>query len=77
MSNLINTFQYFRGSSSHSTTDWAGAVFPMIRVFAQAIALDLVRVQPMDGVPSGMLFYMDYQYNKNLINRFKYFKGIL
>jgi hypothetical protein len=38
--------------------------FPIIRrVFPNLIANDIISVQPM-SLPSGLLFYMDYQYGK-------------
>jgi ATP phosphoribosyltransferase regulatory subunit HisZ len=54
-----------------------GSLLPMARrVAAQTMGMDLVSVQPM-GLPSGILFYMDYQYSKNIIDRFRYFRGII
>ena len=41
---------------------WAGVALPLVRrVFGEIVAKDLVSVQPMN-LPSGLLFYLDFQY---------------
>lgn len=51
-----------------SVADIAGfnkIAFPLVRrVFAQLIANEIVSVQPM-SLPSGLLFYLDFQYDRN------------
>jgi hypothetical protein len=42
---------------------WAGVALPLVRkVFGQIAAQDFVSVQPMN-LPSGLVFYLDFQYN--------------
>jgi len=44
---------------------WAGVALPLVRrVFGEIVAKDLVSVQPMN-LPSGLLFYLDFQYGSN------------
>ena len=41
---------------------WAGVALPLVRrVFGEIVAKDLVSVQPMN-LPSGLIFYLDFQY---------------
>lgn len=48
----------------YKLSSFQNIAFPMVRqVFSQAIALDLVSVQPM-AAPTGQLFYLDYQYKE-------------
>ena len=47
---------------------WAGVALPLVRrVFGEIVAKDLVSVQPMN-LPSGLLFYLDFQYGTNTLN---------
>ena len=47
---------------------WAGVALPLVRrVFGEIVAKDLVSVQPMN-LPSGLLFYLDFQYGSNTLN---------
>jgi len=44
---------------------WAGVALPLVRrVFGEIVAKDLVSVQPMN-LPSGLIFYLDFQYGNN------------
>jgi len=44
---------------------WAGVALPLVRrVFGEIVAKDLVSVQPMN-LPSGLIFYLDFQYGSN------------
>lgn len=48
---------------------WAGVALPLVRrVFGEIVAKDLVSVQPMN-LPSGLLFYLDFQYGSNTLNK--------
>ena len=48
---------------------WAGVALPLVRrVFGEIVAKDLVSVQPMN-LPSGLLFYLDFQYGTNTLNK--------
>ena len=41
---------------------WAGVALPLVRkVFGQIAAKEFVSVQPMN-LPSGLVFYLDFQY---------------
>ena len=55
-------------NESSSVSDIAGfnkIAFPLVRrVFAQLIANEIVSVQPM-SLPSGLLFYLDFQFDRN------------
>ena len=45
--------------------NWAGIALPLVRrVFAEIVAKDFVSVQPM-SMPSGLVFYLDFQYGNN------------
>lgn len=45
--------------------NWAGIALPLVRrVFAEIVAKDFVSVQPM-SMPSGLVFYLDFQYGDN------------
>ena len=51
-----------------SVEGFAAVAFPIVRrVFAGLIANDLVSVQPM-SMPSGLIFFMDFQYGTDLNN---------
>jgi hypothetical protein len=44
---------------------WAGVALPLVRrVFGEIVAKDLVSVQPMN-LPSGLIFYLDFQYGSS------------
>jgi len=44
---------------------WAGVALPLVRkVFGQIAAKEFVSVQPMN-LPSGLVFYLDFQYGNN------------
>ena len=44
---------------------WAGVALPLVRkVFGQIAAKEFVSVQPMN-LPSGLVFYLDFQYGTN------------
>jgi hypothetical protein len=44
---------------------WAGVALPLVRkVFGQIAAQEFVSVQPMN-LPSGLVFYLDFQYGSN------------
>ena len=44
---------------------WAGVALPLVRkVFGQIAAKEFVSVQPMN-LPSGLVFYLDFQYGSN------------
>jgi len=48
---------------------WAGVALPLVRrVFGEIVAKDLVSVQPMN-LPSGLLFYLDFQYGTSTLNK--------
>ena len=45
--------------------NWAGVALPLVRkVFGQIAAKEFVSVQPMN-LPSGLVFYLDFQYGNN------------
>jgi hypothetical protein len=59
--------------------NWAGIALPLVRrVFAEIVAKDFVSVQPM-AMPSGLVFYLDFQYgnNKNPFQKNKSLYGSL
>ena len=44
---------------------WAGVALPLVRkVFGQIAAKEFVSVQPMN-LPSGLVFFLDFQYGNN------------
>ena len=46
---------------------WAGVALPLVRkVFGQIAAQEFVSVQPMN-LPSGLVFYLDFQYGNNKV----------
>jgi hypothetical protein len=52
-------------SSGASGENWAGIALPMVRkVFGQIAAKEFVSVQPMN-LPSGLVFFLDFQYGNN------------
>ena len=49
---------------------WAGVALPLVRkVFGQIAAKEFVSVQPMN-LPSGLVFFLDFQYGQQKSNRF-------
>ena len=56
-----------------SAEEWSGVALPLVRrIFAEIAAKDFVSVQPMN-LPSGLVFYLDFQYGrirKNFTIRF-------
>jgi hypothetical protein len=49
-------------TSVNTGEQWAGVALPLVRkVFGQIAAKEFVSVQPMN-LPSGLVFYLDYQY---------------
>lgn len=53
-------------TSSGKITGFTNVAFPIVRrVFAGLIANEVVSVQPM-SLPSGLLFYLDYNYGSNV-----------
>jgi hypothetical protein len=53
-------------TSSGKVTGFTNVAFPIVRrVFAGLIANEVVSVQPM-SLPSGLLFYLDYNYGSNV-----------
>jgi len=49
---------------------WAGVALPLVRkVFGQIAAKEFVSVQPMN-LPSGLVFFLDFQYGQEKANRF-------
>ena len=49
---------------------WAGVALPLVRkVFGQIAAKEFVSVQPMN-LPSGLVFFLDFQYGQEKSNRF-------
>ena len=51
---------------------WAGVALPLVRkVFGQLAAKEFVSVQPMN-LPSGLVFYLDFQYLHYLIGKLHY-----
>ena len=58
------TFQVGQGAQ------WAGVALPLVRkVFGQIAAKEFVSVQPMN-LPSGLVFFLDFQYGQEKSNRF-------
>jgi len=65
---VVESSQTGGGSSSTGTftagvgEQWAGVALPLVRkVFGQIAAQEFVSVQPMN-LPSGLVFYLDFQY---------------
>ena len=65
---VVETSQTGGGSASQGTftagvgEQWAGVALPLVRkVFGQIAAKEFVSVQPMN-LPSGLVFYLDFQY---------------
>lgn len=52
-----------------SAEQWSGVALPLVRkVFAEIAAKEFVSVQPMN-LPSGLIFYMDFQYGTGVVPR--------
>ncbi len=48
--------------------EWSGVALPLVRrIFGEIAAQDFVSVQPMN-LPSGLVFYLDFQYGKTTAN---------
>ena len=65
---VVETSQTGGGAASQGTftagvgEQWAGVALPLVRkVFGQIAAKEFVSVQPMN-LPSGLVFYLDFQY---------------
>ena len=65
---VVETSQTGGGAGSAGTFNagqgeqWAGIALPLVRkVFGQIAAKDFVSVQPM-SLPSGLVFFLDFQY---------------
>ena len=53
------------GGASTGDEEWSGVALPLVRrIFAEISAQEFVSVQPMN-LPSGLVFYLDFQYGKN------------
>ena len=67
---VVETSQTGAGASAGSFTvgqseNWAGIALPMVRkVFGSIAAKEFVSVQPMN-LPSGLVFFLDFQYGTN------------
>ena len=69
---LVNEGSTTGGGSGAGTftvgtgAQWAGVALPLVRkVFGQIAAKEFVSVQPMN-LPSGLVFYLDFQYGTNV-----------
>ena len=68
---VVETSQTGAGSSAGTFTvgqseNWAGIALPMVRkVFGSIAAKEFVSVQPMN-LPSGLVFFLDFQYGTNV-----------
>ena len=50
------------GSGFKGDEEWSGVALPLVRrIFGEIAAQDFVSVQPMN-LPSGLVFYLDFQY---------------
>ena len=64
---VVESSQTGGGAASQGFTagvgeQWAGVALPLVRkVFGQIAAQEFVSVQPMN-LPSGLVFYLDFQY---------------
>ena len=51
--------------TANNAEQWSGVALPLVRkVFGEISAKEFVSVQPMN-LPSGLVFYMDFQYGTN------------
>ena len=63
--NESNTTGVGTSISAGQSEAWAGVALPLVRrVFGEIVAKDLVSVQPMN-LPSGLIFYLDFQYGSS------------
>jgi hypothetical protein len=68
---VVETSQTGAGASAGSFTvgqseNWAGIALPLVRkVFGSIAAKEFVSVQPMN-LPSGLVFFLDFQYGTNV-----------
>tara|TARA_B100000575_G_scaffold287303_1_gene285440 strand:- start:11461 stop:13152 length:1692 start_codon:yes stop_codon:yes gene_type:complete len=63
--NEVNTTGTGTTISAGGSEAWAGVALPLVRrVFGEIVAKDLLSVQPMN-LPSGLIFYLDFQYGTN------------
>ena len=66
--NTIATNSYF--ASGTEGENWAGIALPLVRkVFGTIVAKEFVSVQPMN-MPSGLVFFLDFQYGTSGKNPF-------
>lgn len=71
---LENQARQLLAESSHTGTSanseqWSGVALPLVRkVFGEISAKEFVSVQPMN-LPSGLVFYLDFQYGTNVSPR--------
>jgi len=60
---LIN--EESKTGTNPNSEQWSGVALPLVRkVFGEIAAKEFVSVQPMN-LPSGLIFYMDFQYGSN------------
>ena len=53
------------GGSYNGNEEWSGVALPLVRrIFGEIVSQDFVSVQPMN-LPSGLVFYLDFQYGTN------------
>jgi hypothetical protein len=68
---VVETSQIDGGTASFTPgtgNNWAGIALPLVRkVFGQIAAKEFVSVQPMN-LPSGLVFYLDFQYGSTKDN---------
>lgn len=68
---VVETSQVDGGTATFTPgtgNNWAGIALPLVRkVFGQIAAKEFVSVQPMN-LPSGLVFYLDFQYGSNKDN---------
>ena len=54
------------GGGGANSEEWSGVALPLVRrIFGEIAAQDFVSVQPMN-LPSGLVFYLDFKYGKNV-----------
>ena len=68
---LVNEFNTTSTTSTDPTggyngnEEWSGVALPLVRrIFGEIVSQDFVSVQPMN-LPSGLVFYLDFQYGTN------------
>ena len=53
-------------AAAAGSEEWSGVALPLVRrIFGEIAAQDFVSVQPMN-LPSGLVFYLDFKYGKNV-----------